>query len=218
MLSLDRLRQTPAALEPFPHLVATDLLSAESLQQIQNSYPDLPGPGSFPLDTLTCNDSFAQLISELQSSDLADILGDKLQVNLSPYPTMLTVRGYCRESDGKIHADSVEKVVTVLLYLNTDWQHQGGCLELLRSKDSLQSSFLQVQPQGGTMVAFRCDPNAWHGHAPYAGPRRTLQLNWVSSRAWLQRERLRHRLSAAGKKLRRWLKPQPKPEPATRSR
>lgn len=56
------------------------------------------------------------MLLDLRSSQLADLLSDKLQVQLSTYPSMVTVRGHCRKTDGKIHADSSKKQKVWLLY------------------------------------------------------------------------------------------------------
>ena len=60
---------------------------------------------------------------------------------------------------------------------------------------------MEVAPEAGTLVAFRCGAEAWHGHTPFVGPRRSVQLNWVSDETVLRRELGRHGLSAAVKKL-----------------
>ena len=61
--------------------------------------------------------------------------------------------------------------------------------------------FPTFDPMMGTLLAFRCGPNAWHGHHPFVGQRRTLQLNWVTDRGVVRREELRHRVSALAKRL-----------------
>jgi hypothetical protein len=51
------------------------------------------------------------------------------------------------------------------------------------------------------MLTFRCTETAWHGHKPFEGQRRSIQLNWVTSRAVAWREQWRHRISARTKTL-----------------
>ena len=86
MLDFDKLRQVPATPEPFPHLVAAKLLDKDTLQKIDKSFPDVPGPGSFPTETLDYDDTFAQLLDQLTSPQLAEILEEKLQTTLSSFP------------------------------------------------------------------------------------------------------------------------------------
>ena len=114
---------------------------------------------------------------------------------------MITVRGRCRPIDGRIHTDSRGKLVTVLIYLNPSWEAPGGQLRLLRNAHDLEDFAAEVPPQEGTMVAFTCSPDAWHGHHPFEGERRSIQLNWVRSRSYKAREQVRHALSAGLKKL-----------------
>ena len=52
----------------------------------------------------------------------------------------------------------------------------------------------------GTLLAFRKQPNAWHGHESFEGPRRAIQLNWVRDSGVVWREQIRHRISAMFKK------------------
>jgi hypothetical protein len=78
-------------------------------------------------------------------------------MDLTRRPTMVTVRGLCRPSDGQIHTDSVTKLVTVLIYMNGKWEQPGGRLRLLRSADSLDAVIDEVPPERGTLLIFRND-------------------------------------------------------------
>ena len=114
---------------------------------------------------------------------------------------MITVRGRCREQDGRIHTDSATKIITVLLYLNPGWEAPGGRLRLLRSPDNLDAVIVEVPPDEGTLVAFRRGAHSFHGHTPFVGPRRVIQLNWVTTPEVLRYEATRHRVSALVKRL-----------------
>jgi hypothetical protein len=115
---------------------------------------------------------------------------------------MVTVRGQCRPTDGKIHTDSTGKLVTVLLYINGGWSAPGGRLRLLRTSTDIEDYAVEVPPDAGTLLAFRCTDNAWHGHKPFEGARRSIQLNWVRDAAYLRKEQIRHRVSAFFKRAR----------------
>ena len=91
----------------------------------------------------------------------------------------------------------------MLIYLNPAWEASGGQLRLLRDDHDIENYAAEVPPNEGTMVAFTCVPNAWHGHHSFDGERRTIQLNWVRSRRYKVREQVRHNLSAFFKKLTR---------------
>ena len=40
---------------------------------------------------------------------------------------------------------------------------------------------MEVPPTEGTLLAFKRADNSWHGHKPFAGERRVIQFNWVTS-------------------------------------
>ena len=208
--NLDKLAETTAGASPFPHLLCADFIRAERRAEVHSSFPAPPGPGSFPLPSLKNGGAFSELIDDMRGEKMAAILADKLQAPVQDRPTMVTVRGFCRPTDGKIHRDSGGKLITVLLYLNPDWQQNpsaessdsGGCLRLLRGADDINDYFLETPPADGTLLAFRCDENAWHGHLPFDGPRRSIQLNWVQNHAYRRREATRHFVSAFFKKTR----------------
>jgi SM-20-related protein len=111
------------------------------------------------------------------------------------------VRGRSDGKDGRIHTDSASKIVTLLLYLNSGWERAGGRLRLLRSAEDLDDFVREVTPIAGTMLAFRRSERSYHGHFPFVGERRVVQLNWVTEPAVVRRELGRHSWSARLKAL-----------------
>lgn len=198
---LDALRAAPLTEEPFPFVIVPGFVRAEALPAIHADFPEIDRGGSFPSSELTYGKTFAALLAALQGPELGQIMAEKFHMDLSGHPTMVTVRGQSRASDGKIHCDSESKVITVLIYLNDHWDRAGGRLRLLRSADSLDDMVAEVPPEAGTIVAFKVTRNGWHGHTPFTGPRRVLQLNWVMDEGVVRREQSRHRLSARLKRL-----------------
>jgi hypothetical protein len=126
---------------------------------------------------------------------------EKFQLDLHDRPTMITVRGRCGTRDGNIHTDATNKIITALIYMNPQWEEAGGRLRLLRSAHDLDDVLVEVPPLEGTLVAFRRSDNSFHGHKPFIGPRRVIQLNWVTGRYFEIKEVFRHRVSAWLKKL-----------------
>ena len=114
---------------------------------------------------------------------------------------MFTVRGHCAHNNGKIHTDTESKIITVLLYLNEEWEAGGGRLRVLRSGTDLDDAAEEVSPNGGTLLVFRRSDNSWHGHEPFEGQRRAIQMNWVRDEAVVEHEQRRHRFTAFLKKL-----------------
>jgi len=195
------LREAPVRSEPFDHVIAPGLVHGESLAAVHRDFPKMDRPGSVPLSALEYGPAFGELIEGLRSAETAQIFSEKFDLDLGGRPTMVTVRGRCRARDGKIHTDSKDKMVTVLLYLNPAWEDQGGRLRLLRQPDDIEDYQAEVPPDEGTLLAFKCTENAWHGHKSFEGERRAIQLNWVTDTRYVKREQRRHKISSFFKRL-----------------
>ncbi len=201
MLDHSSLKTAPLAREPFDHVIVPGAVRADALDAINRDFPAVDRPGSLPLDGLDYGPAFAGLVEELRGEAFRRTVAEKFAIDLDGRPTMITVRARCRRRDGRIHTDSRGKLVTVLLYLNPGWEADGGRLRLLRTPDNIEDYAVEVPPEAGTLLAFRCTEEAWHGHKPFEGPRRAIQLNWVRDAAYLRREQRRHRISSFFKRL-----------------
>lgn len=204
MLDLEKFGATGLCREPFEFLVVPGFIKAEALAGIHADYPPVDRPGSFPLESQSYGAAFGALIDELRGPAMQSAFERKFGLDLDGRPTMFTVRGRCSDRDGGIHTDSVTKIITVLIYMNPSWEESGGRLRLLRSGTDLEDYILEVPPEEGTMLCFRRSDNSWHGHRPFIGPRRVIQMNWVTSEKVLRYENRRHRLSAVLKRI--WLR------------
>ncbi|MDE1901871.1 MAG: 2OG-Fe(II) oxygenase [Alphaproteobacteria bacterium] len=200
-IDLDALRAAPVTREPFPYMIVPHFVRADAIDAIEADYPDVGVPGSVPLPSLTYGPRFAQFMNDIRGPEMTALIAEKFNIDLSHRPTTVTVRGQCRATDGQIHTDSKTKLITVLIYMNGQWEQPGGRLRLLRTPDNLNDAFAEVPPVQGTLLAFRNQPNAWHGHESFAGPRRAIQLNWVRDSGVVWREQMRHRFSAFLKKV-----------------
>jgi len=188
--------------EPYDFLVLTNFLRRERFADVLADYPKVPGPGSHPPSELDIRGHFAALVDELRGSTFQSAIEHKFDIDLTGRPTMYTVRGFVREKDGAIHTDSETKLITVLLYMNEDWQEDAGRLRILRSASDIEDYVAEVPPNGGTLLIFRRSDRSWHGHKSISGPRRAIQLNWVTSQAVVDHEQGRHRISTKLKKFR----------------
>ena len=201
MIDFDALALADVSREPFAFFKSDSVLGERDLDAIRADFPKIEQPGVFPLSALTFGPSFGTLIEDVKSSKLAKIVGDKLGVDLTGLPLMITVRGQAQERDGRIHTDTKDKVVTCLLYLNDKWENGGGRLRLLRGSGDIEDYLTEIPPNGGAFAAFKVADNSWHGHKPFVGQRRYIMFNWVRSDAALNRQLVRHKLSARIKKL-----------------
>ena len=201
LLKLEALAETPLQTEPFDYLVVENFLADGSQPSVLGGFPAMENPGSFPLSEVQVGQGLQALFDELDGPGFRQVIEDKFGLDLEGKPTMFTVRGRCDTRDGRIHTDSKKKIITVLLYLNEDWQEDGGRLRLLRSGQDLNSTVTEISPAYGTLLVFRRAENSWHGHETYEGPRKVIQMNWVVSGQVAAWEQLRHRISATTKRL-----------------
>ncbi len=202
MLRYDLLAEVEVVKHPFEYFLIPRFLSAECLDAVQRDFPIINQGGSFPLSALRFGPAFKQLTEELLGDRLRQLLARKFEMDFTGRPATLTVRGCTRMKDGQIHIDSQSKLITVLLYLNRDWRAAGGRLRLLKNSHDMDDTIAEVPPDEGALLAFRCRANAWHGHQPFDGPRRSLQLNYVVSDTASRWSNIRHSLSAMLKSLR----------------
>jgi SM-20-related protein len=200
-LDMEALRATPRATEPFEYLVVPGFVRADACAPINADYPKISGRGSFPVDRLSFGPAFQEFLDELESDEFRAAFEEKFEVDLTGRPSTVTVRGQCSVRDGQIHTDSLSKIITILIYMNPSWEDAGGRLRLLRSGDDLDDVIAEVPPNEGTLLAFKRADNSWHGHKPFAGPRRVIQFNWVTSEGNRRIAMLRHQVSAPFKRM-----------------
>lgn len=200
MLNIEAIAGASFESSPFPHCIAHGVLDAEALAAVESDFPPISKPGVFPPSQLRFGPAFAQLLADVESSELEAALEEKYQIALRDKPLMVTVRGHCRARDGRIHNDSMDKIITCLLYLNAQgWEEKGGRLRFLRDPANIDDVITEIPPLGGVFASFRRTDNSWHGHESYEGPRRYIMLNWLASEAALAKNVARHKISAAFK-------------------
>jgi hypothetical protein len=203
-LNYRKLGETPVVTDPFPHLVVPDFVSPADLRTVLAAFPPLNKRGSFPPDSIRLSAAARELVREMEGERLRDMIAARFDLDLAGSPTMLTLRGWTSERDGRIHCDSTAKRVTVLLYLNPEtaaFGRQEGCLRLLRGPDDLEDYAVEVSPVNGTLLVFPNSASAWHGHRRFVGQRYSIQLNYMTTDDKARSELRRHRLSAFVKRL-----------------
>lgn len=194
-LNIKKLRDARLNGEPFPYVVVPGFLTPESVNKINGTFPLIDSGGSYPIEDLTPQMAISEVIQELDSPDFEQVVSEKFDIDLSSRPKMYSLRGYSRRKDGGIHTDSKDKLITVLLYLNEPWNEDGGRLRLLYDGDDINNYFVEIPPDNGTLLVFERSDNSWHGHLPFQGQRRALQMNWMVDRGKRHSHILRHRIS-----------------------
>ena len=207
----EALARAPLVREPYEHIILPGFVRPDALDQINRDYPYIEHAGSFPLTSLEFGPSFQALVDALESEPFRKAFENKFQIDLSNRPTTITVRGRSDTRDGNIHCDSESKIITILLYMNPDWDEAGGRLRLLRSRNDIHDVAVEVSPSGGALVAFLRSDHSWHGHLPFIGERRVIQFNWVTGEGSQRFTLFRHRVSASVKQLLSFGKPKVSP-------
>lgn len=202
MLNFDAMRAARTRTEPFTYIVAEGTLSRDEAAEVREDYPDIQKTGYLPLTKLDSHGRFAELIEDLKSPELADVLSEKLNLELRDKPRMITVRRLSKEGDGRIHNDSVSKICTMLVYLNDDWDPaEGGAIRALNGDQSMDDYAEEVAPLAGNVFAFARSDTSWHGHPPYGGERYVIQTTFLTSQEELDRKENRGGLQYFLKKL-----------------
>lgn len=205
ILDLDRLRAQPLARDPFPFVVVSGMLKPGAIETISRDFPEIGDGGVYPVDVLPLGPSMRKLVQEISGPEFRRVVEEKFGLDLAGNPPMVTLRGRSRDKDGRIHRDSDDKVVSLLLYLNENWSHQTGNLRMLRSPDDLESTVAEIPSTAGSLVIFEVRPNGWHGHHKFVGERRVLMLNYMTGPESHARELKRHRFSAKVKDFKKRL-------------
>jgi SM-20-related protein len=181
ILDANALERAQLNTEPYRFVFASSVVTSGARAKVLADAPRIASSGSIALDRLSFGGGFKALIDDLESRAFRDIVERKFEIDLSECPTTVSVRGrLSRASDGYVHTDLAEKLISVLLYLNDKWSDTGGAIRVLRSKN-LDDCALEIPPLFGNMFIFRRSERSWHGHLPYEGPRLSVQFNWVSS-------------------------------------
>lgn len=197
---------------PFPFVIGSGFVHESARASLREDFPRYPSAGFFPHDPADCGPSVNDLIAEIESPSFADAVGAKLDIErLSQYPTLVTLCRSLNKRHGTIHTDSKSKVATALLYLNDAWpETSDGCLRFLARIDDIESLITpEITPLFGNFVVFRRAQNSFHGHLPYEGERRVIQIAWLTSEDEKRRKTQRGKFTRLFKKLlgaldRRW--------------
>lgn len=189
---------------PFPFMIAHGQLPVEARHDLDRDFPAYPSAGFFPWDPADCGPSINALVGQLTAPAFAKVIGQRLGIDdLGQYPTLVTLCRLMNRRHGTIHTDSRSKVATALLYLNPQWPDTSdGCLRFLSRGDDIDATLApELPPLYGEFAVFkRCD-NSFHGHLPFEGERRVIQVAWLVSEEDKLRKTRRGKFSRLFKRL-----------------
>lgn len=203
VLDLAALEAAPLKTDPFPFFTVERAIDDAMLARVLGNFPEIDDGGSFNVDDVDVKADFRAFLEAIDSRDFRQIIRDKFDVDVIDLPMMMTLRGYSRKKDGRIHTDSKTKLVTILIYLNDAWPAATGRLRILRDDHDMENYVEEITPGPGSMVAFKVTDNCWHGYPAYEGTRRSIQINFLTSEAAGNKHRFFHKLSA---RLKAWLR------------
>jgi len=195
------IRAADAHHSPYDYILGKGALRKEWIPALRESFPDIKLTGYHPLSQMKLEGAFAKLIAEIQDLEFTASVSDVLGIDLSPYPRLITVRRVSAAHEGNIHCDSESKIATLLIYMNEGWLSPEGRFRVLRNEKDFNDYAAEVSPEMGSFVAFRRADYSWHGHTPFVGERRVVQIAWVRSQADIDRKTKRHNVSSFFKKI-----------------
>ena len=201
-LDLEKFRNADHHDDPFEYIVVPGILNAEHMKEVITYFPDIKKAGNFPIQDLTIEPHFQAFIDEIKSPIFREAIEEKFDVDLRGLDHLISIRAISHKTDGHIHTDAPAKIMTALIYLNENWSSSGGRLRLLRNGHDIEDYVAEVPPISGTLLMFKRSDDSWHGHKPFVGPRRTIQINWVTDAVAASKQ---YRPVTLKRKMKQWL-------------
>ncbi|HUC63029.1 MAG TPA: 2OG-Fe(II) oxygenase [Alphaproteobacteria bacterium] len=188
--------------DPYDFAFVEHAIDARLKDEVLADAPPIPDRGSYALPDLRYGPSFGAVVQDLLSTRFRRVVERKFDMDLSACPPCIVMMGNTtgHYNEGYAHPDSKHKIVTVLVGFTREWPFERGRLRVLRSADREDYAF-EFAPEFGRMLMFRVCDHSWHGFLPQKGQRMSLQLCYVDSDWYVQREYWRHSLSAFAKSV-----------------
>ena len=193
ILNADAVRNAPLSREPYSFFLGSGVLKEETIPDLKRDFPNITKPGYLTVDEVDLKGKFKTLIDEIESDEFSSVLSEKFGINLNQYPRLTTIRKLSQAKDGRIHTDGPSKVMTLLIYMNDEWQADGsGRLRVLYDETNVEPYAAEVPPTMGTVFGFLRSDSSWHGHQPFAGERKVVQTAWITDAKELERKKKRN--------------------------
>ncbi|MGO4704282.1 2OG-Fe(II) oxygenase [Microvirga sp. 2MCAF38] len=195
-IDLNAIRNAKRSSDPYDFLLGSSLLKADAIDDLRRDFPNITKPGYLTVDEVNLHGRFKTLIEELEGPELTEELSRKFGQDLHQFPRLTTIMKRSQPKYGAIHTDGPSKVMTMLVYMNDDWgTDDGGRLRVLYNGQDFEPFAMEVPPVMGTVFAFLRSDNSWHGHRPFVGERKVVQIAWVKSQADVERKKKHNKLA-----------------------
>jgi SM-20-related protein len=194
LVNVEAVREAPRSREPYDYFLGAGLLREEAIPDLKRDFPAIEKPGYLTVDEVQLKGRFKALIEELESPEFTEVISQKWGKDMHPYPRLTTIMKRSQPKYGAIHTDGPSKVMTMLVYMNDEWgEDTGGRLRVLYDGEHFEPYAVEVPPTMGTVFGFLRADNSWHGHRPFAGERKVIQIAWVRDEKELARKKSRNR-------------------------
>ena len=112
------------------------------------------------------SEAWRQLAQDFLSADYRKAMSALIGIDLTSAPLEVNVFHYPPGGSLGAHPDLRDKIVTHVLYFNEAWNEaDGGCLNILRSKDESEVAGVITPVVGNSAVLVRSD-DSWHAVSP----------------------------------------------------
>src|SRR5215218_5569315 len=122
VVNVDAVRQAPRSSEPYDYFLGSGILREEAVPDLKRDFPDIDKPGYLTVGEVQLKGRFKMLIDELESDEFSRELSKKFGIDLTRYPRLTTIMKRSQPKYGAIHTDGPSKVMTLLVYMNDEWQ------------------------------------------------------------------------------------------------
>jgi SM-20-related protein len=189
-IDLSVLKSAPVAAAPFAHFQGANILKADMIDAMGRDYPKLTSAGYLTLREIQPEGAFAEFLDELQGPEVADAVSNLLGFDLRGRPLLTTIMKLSPKRAGRIHTDGKVKLATMLIYFNRTWTAgSAGAIRALKSETDMDDYVAEVEPLMGNFFGFLRSDHSWHGHLPFEGERRVVQITWLESEEAVERKK-----------------------------
>ncbi len=196
IIDVEAVRNAPLSHKPYDFFLGAGILKQDAVDDLRRDFPAIEKPGYLTVDEVQLKGRFKQFVDELESDEFSRELSQKFGRDLVSCPRLTTIMKRSQPKYGAVHTDGPSKVMTLLVYMNDDWSPEGpGRLRVLYDDKGFAPFAAEVPPTMGTVFAFLRSDHSWHGHEPFVGERRVVQVAWVKDAGELERKKKRNKVA-----------------------